>query len=168
MIYANMGILEAGALASHFTLLGLDGREYSVPASLAGQPALLVFFKTSCATCDLTFPYVSRLRGAYPDGWHCWAVSQDPPERSRDYARRYGLAGPVLIDAPEYAASRLYDPPATPTLFLIGADARVEYTTYGFVKDDINEIARRLAAHLGAEQLVIAPEKDGNPAFKPG
>ena len=44
---------------------------------LAGRPALLVFFKTSCATCDLTFPYIKRLRDEYPEGWDLWArISQ--------------------------------------------------------------------------------------------
>jgi peroxiredoxin len=163
-----MAILEAGALASHFTLLGLDGREYSLPRSLEGKPALLVFFKTSCATCDLTFPYLNQLHVAYPDGWRLWAISQDVPDRSSEYARRFGISYPVLIDAPEYAASRLYDPPATPTLFLVGPDGRVEYATHGFSKDDVNEISGLLAGHLGAEAVVIAPEKDGNPPFKPG
>jgi peroxiredoxin len=163
-----MAILEAGALASHFTLLGLDGREYALPRSLEGKPALLVFFKTSCATCDLTFPYLNRLQDSYRDGWAMWAVSQDAPDRSADYCRRYKIEYPVLIDAPEYVASRLYDPPATPTLYLVAPDGRVEYTTHGFAKDDINEISRRIAARLGAKPVVIALEKDGNPPFKPG
>jgi peroxiredoxin len=146
----------------------LDGREYSVPGSLGGRPGLLVFFKTSCATCDLTFPYLNRLYDAYPEGWALWAISQDPPDRSADYARRFHVTYPVLIDAPEFAASRLYDPPATPTIFLIGDAGRIDYTTHGFVKDDLNETSRRIAAYTGVEPVVVAPEKDGNPAFKPG
>jgi len=164
----TMSILEVGALASHFTLLGLDGREYSLPGSLEGRPAVLVFCKTSCATCDLAFPYFDRLREAYPEGWELWAISQDAPDRSREYAKRLGIAFPVLIDAPEFVASRLYDPPATPTVFVVGRDGRVEHTTYGFAKEDFNEIAARIATHVGAEPVVIAPENDGNPAFKPG
>jgi hypothetical protein len=44
----------------------------------------------------------------------------------------------------------------------------VEYTTHGFAKDDVNEIARRLAAYTGGEPRVIAPPDDGKPPFKPG
>ena len=127
-----------------------------------------MFFKASCATCDLAFPYLNSLRDAYPEGWHIWAVSQDPSDRSADYARRLAVEYPVLLDAPEYTVSRLYDPPATPTLFLIGPGGRVEYTTHGFAKDDINEVAHRIAAYTGAEPRVIAPENDGRPPFKPG
>ncbi len=163
-----MSILEVGALASHFTLLGLDGREYSLPGSLGGRPAVLAFFKTSCVTCDLAFPYLNGLREAHPEGWDLWAISQDAPDRSAEYARRLGLTYPMLIDAPEFVASRLYDPPATPTVFLVGRDGRVEYATYGFAKEDMNEVAARIASHVGAEPVVIAPQNDGNPAFKPG
>jgi peroxiredoxin len=163
-----MSILEVGSLASHFTLLGLDGREYSLPRSLEGRPALLVFFTTGCATCDLAFPYVNRLRDVYPEGWDLWAISQDPPDRATQYARKHDITYPVLIDAPEFAASKPYDPPSTPTMYLVGSDGRVEYTTEGFSKADVNEIASRLAAHVGAEAVVIAPADDGNPEFKPG
>lgn len=161
-------MLETGALASHFTLLALDGREYSLPRDVAGRPAVLVFFKTSCATCDLAFPYLNRLRETYPEGWHLWAISQDAADRSGPYARDAGIDYPVLIDAPGYDASNLYDPPATPTAFLVGPDGRVEFSTYGFAKADLNELAARVAKHVGAEPVVIAREGDGRPDSKPG
>ena len=161
--------LEVGALASHFALLGIDGREYSVPQSSDGRPAVLVFFKTTCATCDLAFPYINRLPEAYPsNGWHLWAISQDPPDRSVEYAASLGISYPVLLDAPAFAVSRLYDPPATPTLFLVDGRGRGAYTTHGFSKEDLNELSRLLAMEIGAEPAVIAPPGDGRPDFKPG
>ena len=162
-------ILEVGALASHFTLLGIDGREYSLPGSLGGRPAVLVFFKTSCGTCDVAFPYINGLREAYPgDSWRLWAVSQDPPGRSIDYAQRQGVTYPVLLDAPAFVVSKLYDPAATPTLFLVDGAGRVAYSTHGFVKADINELSRLLAAEIGEEPVVVAAAGDGRPDFKPG
>jgi peroxiredoxin len=163
-----MSILEVGALASHFILLALDGREYSLPGSLGGKPALLVFITTGCPTCDLAIPYINRLREAYPDGWELWAVSQDPPDRSADYVRKHGITYPVLLDAPEFVASKPYDPPSTPTMYLIDSHGRVEFTTEGFSKDDVNEIAARIASCLGADPVIIAPDDDGNPAVRPG
>ncbi len=163
-----MVTLETGALGPHFTLLGIDGREYSLPRDTAGAPALLVFFKTSCETCDLAFPYINRLREVYPDGWTFWAVAQDLPNLARAYAEKCGIASPVLVDAPDYHASRLYDPEATPALVLLGPDGRVAYRTHGFAKDDLNELARRIAAYTGAAPAVVAPADDGQPAFRPG
>lgn len=161
-------MLETGALAPHFTLLGTDGKEYRLPNSVGGQPSLLVFFKTTCATCDLAFPYINRLRDAYPQDWHLWAIAQDPPAVAAEYATKHGISYPVLIDAPDYDVSRLYDPAATPTLFLNDARGRTVYVTYGFAKDDLNELSRLLAELLNKEPVTIAQADDGKPAFKPG
>lgn len=161
-------MLETGALAPHFTLLGIDGQEYSLPNDTAGKPALLVFFKTTCGTCDVAFPCINRLRETYADGWNLWAIAQDPPGAAADYAGKHGIDYPVLIDAPDYMVSRLYDPLATPTLFLTDPRGRMVYSTYGFSKDDLNELAALVAKSVGAEPVVIAPEDDGRPAFKPG
>ncbi len=161
-------ILEIGALALPFALLGIDGCEYRLPKDLSHKPALLVFFKTTCGTCDLAFPYINRLREAYPDGWQLWAIAQDPLPRAREYASARAIAYPVLVDVPGYAASKLYDPPATPTLFLIDASGRVAYTSHGFSKDDLNEVSRLLAERLGVESQIVAPADDGQPAFRPG
>jgi peroxiredoxin len=161
-------LLETGALAPHFTLLGIDGKEYRLPNSLDGEPALLVFFKTTCATCDLAFPYINRLRETYPARWHLWAIAQDPPAVATEYAAKHGLSYPVLIDAPNYEVSRLYDPAATPTLFVVDEGGRTIYVTHGFAKDDLNEVSRLIAASVEAEPVVIAPANDGRPAFKPG
>ena len=161
-------MLEAGSQAPPFTLAGTDGREYRLPRDLRGGPALLFFMKTTCGTCDLTVPYVNRLRNCYPAGWELWAIAQDPPAAAAAYAARHGMTYPVLIDAPHYTVSRLYDPPATPTLFLLAPDGRVQYTTHGFAKDDLNEISRRLAGYVSAQPQEIAPADVGYPRFKPG
>jgi peroxiredoxin len=168
-----MTTIRAGALAPHFTLLGLDGREYSLPASSAGQPLLLVFFRVSCNTCDVAFPYINRMRAAYLDvpgghDWHLWTISQDDLKRSDAYSQKFEIAAPVLIDAPALDVSILYDPPSTPSLFLIDPEGRVDFVLEGFDKTDLNEISRRIAAFIGASAVEIAPDSDGNPAMKPG
>lgn len=161
-------MLETGALAPHFTLLGIDGKEYRLPNSLEGQPSLLVFFKTTCATCDVAFPYINRLQAVYANSFQAWAIAQDPPNAASEYARRHGIFYPVLIDAPDYDVSRLYDPAATPSLFLNDAGGRTVYATHGFAKEDLNEISRLVAEMLGEDPVIIAPANDGQPAFKPG
>jgi peroxiredoxin len=160
--------IETGALAPHFTLLGLDGSEYSLPGDTQGKPTLLVFFRASCSTCDLAYPYVNRLREAYPGGRNLWSIAQDETPRTREYSERFGLAHPVLIDAPALDVSILYDPPSTPSFFLVDASGRIDFYLEGFDKVDLNEISRRIAVAVGAEPVEIAPEDDGNPPMKPG
>lgn len=164
-----MTTLAAGDQAPTFTLDTLDGRPHSLAEALRRGPVLAVFFKTTCGTCDLIFPYLNRfIEGYGGDGWHLWAISQDGPGRSRDYADRYGARFPVLVEGPGWPVSRAYDPPATPTLFFIAPNGRVEETSAGFSKDELNSLARRLAAHLGRPPLTVAEADDGRPSFRPG
>ena len=161
--------IEAGATAPDFSLRGIDGETYALSDALSRGPVVLVFFKTTCGTCDLAFPYVNRLLDAYPgDGWSLWAVAQDPPAEAGRYASTFGMTYPVLPDADGYAVSKAYDPPATPTLFLIDRRGDVVQETAGFSKADLNSLAAALAERLAAEPAVIAPAGDGNPDFKPG
>ena len=164
-----MTTLSTGDEAPLFTLDTPDGQTYDLAKALRRGPVLAVFFKTTCGTCDLLFPYLNRFIEVYgEEGWQLWAISQDGANRSRDYARRHEARFPVLVDGPGWPVSSAYDPPATPTLFLIAPDGRVEEASAGFSKDDINGISRRLAAHLGRPPLTVAEADDGRPSFRPG
>ena len=161
--------IEAGARAPDFSLTGIDGDAYSLSDALSRGPLLLVFFKTTCGACDLAFPFINRLLDAYPgDGWSLWAVAQDPPAEASRYASAFGMTYPVLPDVDGFAVSKAYDPPATPTLFLIDRGGHVVQATAGFSKADLNSLAAALAERLSAAPAVIAPAGDGNPDFKPG
>ncbi len=162
-------MLTAGERAPPFDLPDLKGRRHRLEQVLSQGPALAVFWKSACNTCHLAFPYLQRLAEAYrSDGWQILAVSQDGAEASGDFARQYALTFPTLIEGEGWPVSREYDPEATPTLFLIGKDGVIEMTSVGFHKEELNEISRRLAEHLGETPRVIAEENDGNPPFRPG
>ena len=162
--------LPVGSKAPDFALPGIDGKEYSLSEALKKGPLLAVFVKTTCPTCDLVMPYLVRLSEVYPrHGWDLWVVSQSFADLSRRYAQRFGASFPVVVDEPEaWAVSHAYDPPATPTLFLIGPDGRVEAVTWGFSKADLNEIGERIARHLGERPKLVAQKDDGKPDARPG
>ena len=162
--------LPEGSQAPDFSLTGIDGKEYRLSQALKEGPLLTVFVKTTCPACDLVMPYLKRLTEAYRrDGWQIWVVTQNPADASREFAERFGASFPVLVDQPEeWAVSRAWDPPATPTLFLVGRDGRVETVTWGFSKADLNEMAERIARHLGEPAMVVARRDDGNPDVRPG
>lgn len=162
-------MLETGAVAPHFTLLGTDGREYGLPGGAGGEPVVIVFIKTACGACDVAMPYLNRLHKTYPDGgWQLWAIAQEPVAKAREYASRFGAAYPVLIDGPEYEVSFLYDPQSTPAIFLVERSGRTVFDSFGFSKDDLNEASRRIAGYLGVAAVEVAPADDGQPTMKPG
>lgn len=164
-----MTTLAVGDQAPTFALKTAEGESHSLPEALGQGPVLAVFLKTTCGTCDLLVPYLNRLVEAYAsDGWHLWAISQDGVGSSRDYAVRHGTRFPLLVDESGWPVSQAYDPPATPTLFLIAPDGLVEETSVGFSKDDLNAISERLAARLGQPAATVAEADDGQPSFRPG
>ncbi len=166
-----MAALSVGAQAPDFTLNGIDGKQYSLTAALEQGPLLAVFIQTACPICDLAMPYLNRLAAAYGDrGWHLWVISQNDQEASQRYAERFEADFPLLVDDPAagWAVSCAYDPPATPTLFLVAPDGQVEFSGQGFSKADLNTVSERIAGHLGAQPAVVAERDDGNPDFRPG
>jgi peroxiredoxin len=166
-----MTMLGVGAKAPEFTLSGIDGKQYSLSAALKQGPLLAVFIQTGCPICDLAMPYLNRLAGAYgSQGCQIWAICEDAQEASRRYAQRFGVIFPLLVDDPAdgWPVSNAYDPPVTPTLFLIGPDGRVQLSGEGFSKADLNAIGERIASHLGVQPVVVAERNDGNPDFRPG
>jgi peroxiredoxin len=155
--------------APDFTLPGLDGLDYSLHEALGKGPVLLAFWQTECSACKLAAPYFNRLYDAYENlTWSFWAICQEDAAAATEFVRRYSFRPTVLIDAPSLAVSRAYDPPSTPTLYLIEPDHGVTLESAGFAKDELNAISRRIAEYAGAEYVEVAPADDGNPPFKPG
>jgi len=104
----------------------------------------------------------------YPrQGWHLWAISQDSAEDSRAFAGAYDLTFPILLDD-GWAVSRAYDPEGVPTLFLIASNGQIARVVIAFQKAALNELAAAIADHVGQEAVVIAPQDDPAPAFRPG
>jgi len=165
-----MATLEAGAPAPEFALPDVAGQWYILFDVLRRGPVLLAFWKTGCATTRLAFPYLERLRQAYPqESWQLWAVGQDPkPDVERFLGRVGAVSFPLLVDYPGYVIARRYDPVATPTLFYVEPNGTIAMTAAGFSKQDLNVLSERIATHVGARPVVIAPPDDGNPPFKPG
>lgn len=162
-------MLDVGMQAPSFVLKGIDGATYDLREAAQRGPLLLVFFSATCGACHTAFPYYNRLRQAYPqDRWQLWAISQDGLEMAQWYAKRHGLAFPVLVDEESWPVSKAYDPPSTPAFYLLDGDRKVVAANAGFSKDDLNELARLLAGWLGQEPQVVAPADDGNPPFRPG
>ena len=71
----------------------------------AGE-TLYAFFKTTCPTCELTWPYLERLRVLAGDGGVAVvAVSQDDPGRTEAFNERLSTRIPTLYDPPPWRAS---------------------------------------------------------------
>lgn len=129
---------------------------------------LLIVFKTTCPTCQLTWPYLERMYQTYRGaGLAVWGISQDGQTVSTQFASDYHSTFPILIDA-DLRVSRAFNPQFVPTLFLIDPEGKIVDRIVAFDKARLNQLSETVAARLDAPAAIIAPANDGNPPFKPG
>ncbi len=129
--------------APTFALPDLNGASHSLEGLLVQGPVVLAFFKVSCPTCQYTFPFLERLHQLGP---RIVGISQDVRGKTEQFNREYGVTFPVLLDPEDegYVASNAYGLTHVPTLLLVEPDRRAALVSAGFVKADLEEIARRL------------------------
>ena len=156
-------MLDADDQAPGFSLTRLDGTSPRFESGAQSRSRLLVFFETDCPTCRLAIPYLNRLARELGKASDILGVSQDAATPTRELVEQAPIEFPVALDV-DLAVTRLYDPLAVPTLFLIGSDGRIIQTLGGFDKRALNEIATAMS---GAP-LVIAEPFDGAPDTKFG
>jgi hypothetical protein len=56
---------------------------------------------------------------------------------------------------------------SVPTLYLVGADARVVEAVGAWDRDGFNRVASMLAELTGGEAVLVSTPDDGRPDFKP-
>jgi len=151
-----MAALPPGTKAPDFSLpIVLNGKgegedkhnaEFSLQAALQRGPVLAAFFKVSCPTCQYTFPYLERLHRAHSDKIGIVGISQNDERDTAAFLKEYGVTFPTLLDDPNgYAVSNAYGLTNVPSVFLIGQDGRIEVTSVGWVKQEVEDINRKLA-----------------------
>lgn len=158
-----------GEPAPDFTLEdAAEDAPQELAAALEQGPVVLGFYKSSCGASKIAFPFLERIYQAYPkDRLTVWGVAQDSANVTRSFARREGITFPMLIDEPEYAASRVYDIPGTPTIFLID-DGKIVWQDTEFHKSAMDDLSGRIAGLLGVEKADVTSGTDDVPDSTPG
>jgi len=165
----NMAALPAGTKAPDFSLPavvdrradGKNGGKFSLQSALTQGPVLAAFFKVSCPVCQYTFPFLERIHQAHGDKKiTVVGISQNDQRGTSAFLEEYGVSFPTLLDDPNgYAVSNAYGLTNVPTLFLIRQDGKIEISSVGWVKQEVEDINRKLAA---AQQTALPP------IFQPG
>ena len=152
------------------TLPDAEGMYRRIGDGLEGGPLLLGIYKSSCQASKAMLPMLERIALRYGgEGLATLGVSQDSANITRSFARRYEITYPILIEGPEYPVSRAYDIQATPTVVLVGREGTVAYSTMGFLRDQVNDIAAAVAVELGLPpEPIVATDEPDVPLFVPG
>jgi len=151
-----MAALTAGTSAPGISLPILNGGNFSLQDALKRGPVLAAFFKVSCPVCQYTFPYLQRLHKAYGDRKiTIIGVSQNDRQETSAFVKEFGVTFPVVLDDPKaYEVSNAYGLTNVPTMFLIDQDGEIEISSVGWVKNELEDINRRLS---NTQKTPLAP-----------
>jgi peroxiredoxin len=130
--------------------------------------ALYGFFKTTCPTSELTWPYYDRIREIGAKGLRTFAVSQDDRADTAEFNRRLRIRLETLYDPPPWKASSALGLTNVPTFFLVGADRRIRETVVGFQRQRLEDLARQAAKASGGPAPRLFRTEDPIPLIVPG
>jgi len=154
------------ATAPSATFVRPDGESVTTQGLLAeanGLPLLLAFFKTSCPTCRLAWPYLQRLHAAYGGtAAKVVGVSQNGAAESEDFFEEFGKAtfDLVLDPEPEFAASNAFHVEAVPHIVLVSSAGSLEEIFSGWSKGKMEALGSRLAGARNLARVPVVPPGD--------
>src|SRR5215471_3712244 len=153
--------LPVGEAAPDFSLATVNGEGFRLSEAVAGGPVVVAFYKASCPTCQLTFPFLQRIyaQSRNDPRFRIIGISQDDIEETKAFIQQEGIGFEVLIDEHPYAVSSAYGVEFVPTIFIVGENGKIELSDYGFSKATLSEIGKPVE--------VFSPN-DGLPATRPG
>ncbi len=159
-------MLVAGDAAPDFDLVDVDGEHRVLSEGIRAGPLLLAFFALDCQTCEISYIHWDRIHVQYAQaGCELWAISLDSREEVRSFVERSGVEFPVLLDD-GLTQVRRYGSSATPAVFLVGQDGRIEASHEGFERSALNEMSAVLARLTGLSAIEIVPGEA--PELRPG
>ena len=100
-----------------------SGTVWDLRQAIAQGPLLLGIYKSSCASSKQMFPILERVHQRYgAHGLKVLGISQDSPNITSSFARRYGITFPILVEGDDFGTA-LVHLEGVPT----GAAAHVEH-----------------------------------------
>jgi peroxiredoxin len=141
--------LEAGEKAPAIAAKDLSGKPVG-RAQLAGKVVLVDFWATWCAPCKIELPVLNGLQKKYgARGLVIVAVSVDKDmDNARKFAKKLGLAMPVVHDA-KHALAEKFEPPKMPSSYLIDRKGKVRKVYAGYHKGDEVGLEKEIVKLLG-------------------
>jgi peroxiredoxin len=153
--------LPNGAKAQEFSLTSTTGKPVVLSELTKRGPVVLAFFKVSCPTCQYAFPYFERMSKVHkPEAVSFVGISQNNLADTQAFMKAYGITFPVAIDdSSRYIVSNAYKLTNVPTAYLVDRDGKIQVSSVGWARKDIEEINSKLS---------MDPAQQPYPIFKPG
>ena len=160
-----MTALSPGTRFPRVSLLDESG----APSPSPDGETVYAFFKTTCPVCEMTWPFLERIRQVADGGkLRLVAVSQDNAAKTQAFSQRTGAKLDTLYDPEPWKASDTLGLTAVPTLFRVAPDGTISETIVSFDRKALEGLARRAASLAGKPPAELFRPGENVPAFKPG
>ena len=166
-----MPALQADTQAPEVSLSSIDGKPFTLSSARAKGPVVLAFFKISCPVCQFALPYLQRIFKAHESSGKMTIVgiSQDSAADTQAFTKKYGITFPVLLDElRRYPASNAYRLTNVPSIFMVSPDGRIELSSVGWSRAEMQQLNERLAQADGAAPALLFSPGEQVPEYKPG
>ncbi len=172
--------LKPGDHAPDFELplLGAAGSEKSEPDPgslkleelLVKGPALLVFVKEGCPTCQYSLPFVERMYQSYPQSRVALVViAQEEAAVASRMVHHFGIpTTPLVLDSDPFHVSEQYELSFVPTFFYVGQDGRIESVFESFDREELRSFNEAVAHANEVSARPLFAEEKAVPPFRPG
>jgi peroxiredoxin len=165
-----MPALTAGTRAPEVSLPLLAGGKFDLAAALKRGPVLLAFFKISCPVCQMTFPYLERIHKQLGGSkLQVVGVSQNDAANTSGFCKEYGVTFPIALDETDkFAVSNAYGLTNVPTLFLVSTDGKIEMSSVGWSRADVQAVADAASKQGASKPVEVFQRNESVPDFKAG
>lgn len=136
-----------GRMLPDVTLAAVDGSEVNT-ASLVGRPLLINFWYSTCEPCRREMPALADAHATFGDRVDFVGVNMsDPAVVARNFADRYGVLFPILLDNGSALTLELGVSIAPTTLFVDANGTIVDQVSGELTAEDLSE---HLSSLVGA------------------
>ena len=146
---------------SPFSLRDLAGVVRAFPS---GRPSLICFVKEDCNTCNLVAPVLEAFHQAWGGVADIWMLGQSA-DGNAILKDRHRLTLPILDDS-ACATSLAWGFEIVPAVFWVASDAERPSPLEGFVRQEWESLAQRIASDLDAPPPAVAWSE--LPDWRPG
>lgn len=137
-----------GELSPDFTLIDIDGNEFSL-SDYRGKVVLLDFFATTCIPCLDAIPRFKAIYDRYEGNLIVISISVYPHIDSVDRLKQlrdyYGITWTIARDTDDNLVSYKYTIQVIPTLFIIDKDGYIRYRSReGLPEESVPEVIEEI------------------------
>ena len=137
---------------------------------LSQGPAVLVFVKEGCPTCQYTLPFLERMYQSYPQSRVSMVViAQEEASVAARMVHNFGIpTTPLALDPEPFTVSEQYELTYVPTFFYVGQDGKIERVFESFDREELRSLNEAVARVNESSPRPLFREEEGVPPFRPG